>query len=89
MVKSETVIGWHRKRLLVFWAWKVRRGEAGRPTVPRDVRKLIRKLSRENPLVSAPRIDGGLLKLCIDIGKTSVGMTGPLRRIQHAHIELL
>jgi putative transposase len=36
------------------------------------MRKLIRKMSRENPLWGAPRIHGELLKLGIDIGETSV-----------------
>jgi hypothetical protein len=38
-----------------------------------DVRELIRRMSRENPLWGAPRIHGELLKLGIDIGETSVG----------------
>ena len=37
------------------------------------MRKLIRKLSRENPLRGAPRIHGELLKLGINVGETSVG----------------
>jgi len=37
------------------------------------VRKLIRKLSRDNPLWGAPRIHGELLKLGVDVGETSVG----------------
>jgi transposase InsO family protein len=41
--------------------------------VPQDVRELIRRLNRENPLWGAPRIHGELLKLGIDIGETSVG----------------
>jgi transposase InsO family protein len=73
IVKPETVIAWHRKGFRVFWTWKVRHGQAGRPTVSREVRDLIRKMSRENPLWSAPRIHGELLKLGIDIGETSVG----------------
>jgi len=52
---------------------KVRRGQSGRPAVPIEVRKLIRKISRENPLWGAPRIHGEMLKLGIDIGETSVG----------------
>ena len=52
---------------------KVRHGQPGRPAVPQPVRRLIRKLSRENPLWGAPRIHGELLKLGIDIGETSVG----------------
>ncbi len=73
IVKPDTVIAWHRKGFRLFWTWKVRRGRPGRPAVPKDVRELIRRLSRENPLWGAPRIHGELLKLGIDIGETSVG----------------
>jgi hypothetical protein len=37
IVKPDTVIAWHCKGLRLFWTWKVRRGQAGRPTVPKDV----------------------------------------------------
>src|SRR3954464_14964707 len=47
-------------------------GKPGRPMVPREVRELIRIMSRENPIWGAPRIHGELLKLGIDIGETSV-----------------
>jgi putative transposase len=73
IVRPETVIGWHRKGFRLFWTWKVRRGRPGRPTVAKETRQLIRKMSRENPLWGAPRIHGELLKLGIDIGETSVG----------------
>ena len=73
MVKPETAIAWHRKGFRLFWTWKVRHGQAGRPSVPKDVRELIRNMSRSNPLWGAPRIHGELLKLGIDIGETSVG----------------
>jgi hypothetical protein len=46
--------------------------QAGRPAVPREIRDLIRRMSRENPLWGAPRIHGELLKLGINIGETSV-----------------
>ena len=45
-----------------------RHGQPGRPAVPKHVRELIRKMSRENPLWGAPRIHGELLKLGVDIG---------------------
>jgi hypothetical protein len=45
MVKPETVIAWHRKGFRVVWAWKVRRGQLGRPPVSREIRKLIRQMS--------------------------------------------
>ena len=63
IVKPETVIGWHRKGFRLFWTWKVRHGQPGRPPVSKEIRQLIRKMSRENPLWGAPRIHGELLKL--------------------------
>jgi putative transposase len=72
IVKPETVVAWHRKAFRIFWTWKIRRGKPGRPAVPREVRDLIRRMSRENPGWGAPRIHGELLKLGIDIGETSV-----------------
>jgi putative transposase len=72
IVKAATVIGWHRKGFRLFWTWKIRHGKPGRPSVPKEVRQLIRTMSRENPLWGAPRIHGELLKLGIDIGETSV-----------------
>jgi hypothetical protein len=50
IVRPETVIAWHRQGFRLFWTWKVRRGKAGRLTVPREVRDLIRQMSRDNPL---------------------------------------
>ena len=73
IVKPETVIGWHRKGFRLFWIWRVRHGQPGRPRVSKEIRQLVRKMSRENPLWGAPRIHGELLKLGIDIGETSVG----------------
>jgi putative transposase len=72
IVKPETVIGWHRKGFRLFWTWKVRHGQPGRPPVSEETRRLIRQMSRDNPLWGAPRIHGELLKLGIDIGETSV-----------------
>ena len=72
IVKPDTVIAWHRKGYRLFWTWKVRRGQPGRPAVPKEIRKLIRQMSRDNQLWGAPRIHGELLKLGIDIGETSV-----------------
>src|SRR6516164_7907570 len=58
IVQPETVIAWHRKGFCLFWTWKVRRGQPGRPAVCREVRDLIRRMSRENPLWGAPHIHG-------------------------------
>src|SRR5437016_9317523 len=72
VVNPETVIAWHRKGFRLFWTWKVRHGQLGRPSVPKDIRDLIRLMSRANPTWGAPRIHGELLKLGINIGETSV-----------------
>jgi hypothetical protein len=31
IVRPETVVAWHRKGFRLFWTWKVRHGEPGRP----------------------------------------------------------
>ncbi len=72
IVKPETVLAWHRAGFRLFWTWKVRHGQPGRPVISREVRDLIRKMCRENPSWGAPRIHGELLKLGIDIGASSV-----------------
>ncbi len=72
IVKPETVIAWHRKGFRLFWTWKSRRWRGGRAPVPREVRDLIRRMSRENPLWGAPRIHGELLKLGIEVSEATV-----------------
>lgn len=71
IVKPETVIAWHRRGFRAFWRWKSRR-RLGRPSVPVDVRALIRPMSEANPLWGAPRIHGELLKLGIDVCQATV-----------------
>jgi putative transposase len=72
IVKPETVIAWHRKGFRLFWTWKCRRGRSGRPRISRDIRELIRTMSKTNSLWGAPRIHGELLKLGIDVSQASV-----------------
>ena len=71
IVRPDTVVQWHRAGFRLFWCWKSRR-RLGRPTVPTEIRQLIREMSMANPLWGAPRIHGELLKLGIDVGQTSV-----------------
>lgn len=60
IVQPDTVIGWRRKGFRLFWTWKIRRGQPKRPSVPRQIRDLIRRMCRENPGWGAPRIHGEL-----------------------------
>ncbi len=55
VVKPETVIRWHRRGFRAYWRWKSRR-RGGRPRIDREIRDLIRRMSMENPLWGAPRI---------------------------------
>src|ERR1700680_3271445 len=50
--KPETLVPWHHGVFRLFGRWKSRR-RAGRPTVPTDIRNLVRQMSRENPLWGA------------------------------------
>src|SRR5207244_1391989 len=79
IVKPETVIAWHRQGVRMFWTWKSRY-RAGRPTVPLEVRRLIRGMSHANPLWGAPRIHGELLKLGIEVGQACVSKYMSRRR---------
>jgi putative transposase len=71
IVKPDTIISWHRRGFRLFWRWKSRHG-TGRPTVPHEVRTLIRTMSTANPLWGAPRIHGELLKLGLTVSQTTV-----------------
>jgi putative transposase len=71
IVKPETVVAWHRRGFRLFWTWKSR-GRVGRPSVPADVRALIRELSTANPRWGAPRIHGELQKLGISVSQSTV-----------------
>ena len=79
IVEPETVIRWHRAGFRSFWRWKSRR-PAGRPSLPPEIRRLIREMSLANPLWGAPRNHGELLKLGIDVGQTSVAKYMARRR---------
>ena len=71
IVKPETVMGWHRRGFRLWWTWRSRR-RIGRPTVPADIRTLIRTMAQANPRWGAPRIHGELLKLGIDVCQATV-----------------
>jgi hypothetical protein len=79
IVRPDAVIRWHRAGLRSYWRWKSR-SRCGRPTVPLEIRRLIRQMSIANPLWGAPRIHGELLKLGIDVGQTSVAKYMARRR---------
>ena len=70
LVKPATVVQWHRQGLRLFWRWC---SKSGRPSVDREIRALIRQMSKANPLWGAPRIHGELLKIGIELSQATVG----------------
>ncbi len=68
LVRPETVLRWHRQGFGYFWRWKSR----GRPCVSPEVIRLIRRMSRENPLWGAPRLRSELLLLGYDVAEATV-----------------
>jgi transposase InsO family protein len=77
LVKPVTVVQCHRKGFRFYWRWRSRR--PGRPKIGTEIRALIRRMSRANPLWGAPRIHGELLKLGIKISQATVGRWMPWR----------
>jgi transposase InsO family protein len=71
IIRPGTVIGWHRRGFRAFWCWKSR-SRGGRPAIRREIRDLIRDMSRANGLWGAPRIHGELLKLDIEVAQSTV-----------------
>ena len=71
IVKPGTVVAWHRKGFRLYWTWKSRQ-RIGRPKINSEVREIIQKMSRANPLWGAPRIHGELLKLGVAVAQATV-----------------
>ena len=71
VLKPETVIRWHRRGFRAYWRWKSRR-RGGRPMIDREIRALIRRMNKENPLWGAPRIHGELLMLGMEVAQSAV-----------------
>jgi putative transposase len=59
IVKPATFLRWHRNAFRQFWKWKSRR--RGRPSLPPNLREIIRRIDRENPTWGEERIADELL----------------------------
>jgi putative transposase len=63
IVQPETVLRWHRKGWKAYWSWRSRRGRSGRRRIPGDLRELIHRMARDNPLWDQQRIRAALAAL--------------------------
>ncbi len=75
VVKPETVIGWHRRGFVRFWARRSRC--AGRPSLDPVIVELIVRMARENPTWSRRRIASELAKLGHAVSKDTVARYKP------------
>ena len=71
IVTPATVVAWHRQGFRLFWRWKSR-GRPGRPRLDPELRRLIRRMSRDNPLWGAPRIQDELRLLGYALAQSTV-----------------
>lgn len=72
IVQPATVVGWHRQGLRLYWRWKSRNGKVGRPKIDAEIRKLIRRMSRENSGWGVPRIQSELALLGHTVSEATV-----------------
>src|SRR3989442_701112 len=80
IVSPNTVLRWQRRRFREYWARLSARPAAGRPRVNRQIRALVVRMARANPLWGAPRIHGELQMLGIDVAERTVSRLLPKRR---------
>jgi len=64
VVKPDTVVSWHRNGWKAYWRWRSRRpAGTGRRKIDPELRELIRRMARENPLWGQRRIQAEMARL--------------------------
>jgi putative transposase len=67
IVRPDTVVGWHRKGWKAYWHWRSRRAKTGRRKIEPEIRDLIRRMARENPLSGQLRIQAEFARLGFEV----------------------
>ena len=68
---------WHRKGFKLFWKFKSK--GLGRHQISREIRDLVRKMAKANPIWGAPRIHGEMLRLGFEVSERTVSNLIPRR----------
>jgi transposase InsO family protein len=79
VVTPDTVVRWHRAGWRLYGRWRSR-SPGGRPRLSPEVRDLIARMARENPLWGSERIRGELRKLGLAVSNRSVRRYRPPTR---------
>src|SRR6202158_347405 len=90
IIRPETLVRWHRAGFRCYWRWKSR-PRGGRPQIETELRVLIRRMSVENPLWGAPRVQHAGCQP-IHPGKyqtVDAGEGQSRRRFTSQHVELM
>ena len=71
IVQPQTVVRWHQQGFKLYWRWKSRSKRPGRPKIDAEIRKLLRRMSRDNPTWGTPRIRSELRLLGYEASNTT------------------
>lgn len=80
LFKPDTVLKWHRELVRRKWSFRGER-PTGRPHVDPELKELIVRLAKENPRWGYGKIEGELLKLGYNVGRSSVRNV-----LKHRHV---
>ena len=72
IVQPATVLAWHRRGFQLYWRWKSRPNPVGRPRLDPELRRLIRRMARENPTWGRRRIRAELALLGYEVAELTV-----------------
>lgn len=71
-VEPDTVVRWHREWLRRRWARRSARMRAGRPGTDAAMRTVVSRMAAANPLWGAPRIQGELGNVGVEVSERTV-----------------
>jgi len=69
--QPETVLRWHHELIRRKWTYQ-RKNKGGRPSINKELEKLVLKLAQENPRWGYGKIQGELIKLCFQISQSTI-----------------
>ncbi|WP_238778673.1 integrase core domain-containing protein [Leptospira bandrabouensis] len=79
IVSPNTLLKWREKKFQLFWTLLSRRKIPGRPNIPWDLIKLIRRIAKENRIWGATKLHGILIKLGLIVSERTVSRYIPKR----------